>query len=618
MSLTTTLRAHRPSPARPPSSKGRLLVLATVVVGGLALLGVSQMAGARRQLLAARTDLGNARQALSRHDETGARATLDRAGRRLADARRSARSFPLSVVGRVPLLGSPARAATGAADAGLEAVAAGRVIVGASSSFPTSATVGVDGHDLSAFHDAAARSVIALGEADDHLAVASAALDGPSGAMLPSISRLARDMHTEVADSRTELAGVSRGLSLLEDLTAPGTEARLLLLSQDSLELRATGGYIGSYGVLVFSHGTVQLEKYESAHDLPPPEPPLAAPAGLAGHLPSYWSLTNVNWWPDFPTSAAAAAEMYRRQAGGEVDGVLALTEAATARLVGAVGPLTLPSYAKPVVEEGFDLRVVQEVELKHPLDIPRKKFLIELSTVLFDKLFHLPADRLPMVTDAVRRSLGPGDVQLWFKDPARQGELAGTAVESALPHPDGDFLMSVDSNMVASKANLDVTKQVDYRLDRDRDGRLVGHVRIVIRNQGKASPINPLYTAYLRIYVPAGSELIPRNLVQTQAAAVDGPFEVFSQPLTVKPEAEGETTFDYVLPDRIAAKGPYHLTWVRQVGTPDDRLQVTFSGRTAEVGAGARTLEFEADAPSRGLGGWLRQRWVVKKIGLG
>lgn len=44
--------------------------------------------------------------------------------------------------------------------------------------------------------------------------------------------------------ARRDLDGAGRGLDLLADLTAPTTDARLLVLDQDSLERRATGGFV--------------------------------------------------------------------------------------------------------------------------------------------------------------------------------------------------------------------------------------------------------------------------------------------------------------------------------------------------------------------------------------
>ena len=573
---------------------GPVLVLATVVIAGVALLVTSRLAGARTELLMARSDLGASRHALSQRDDLAAGKSLDRASRHLRDARAKVRAAPMGLLGAVPLVGSPVRAAAAAARGGLEAVEAGRVMVAASVSFPTSASAALDGHDLSAFHAAAIRSLEAVAEADRHMAAARAALSGPGGAALPLVSAPARVMRAEIDRGRRELAGASRGLSLLGDMTGPTTEFRLLLLAQDSLELRPTGGYIGSYGILHFSKGTVTLEKYEATEDLPAANPPAVPPYELGRYLPKGWGLSNANWWPDFPTSAAAAGELFRRQGGGDIDGVLALTELATARLVGALGPLKLPSYAKPVTEEGFDRRVVEEVELKRPLDQPRKKFLIELSEVLFDRLFHLPADKLPAVATALRSSLAPGDVQLWFTDPVRQRQLADTVIAGALPRPDRDFLMVVDANLAASKANLDVTKRIDYRVDRDSQGRLVGHVRVEIDNSGTKSSINPVYNSYLRVYAPAGARLLAPPESQFAQPALDGPFEVFGQELSAAPESKAVATFDYLLPDHVAADDLYRLTWLRQVGTPGDRLLARVGGRSSEFEPSGRSLEVE------------------------
>lgn len=564
----------------------------------LALLGLAQ---GRRNLLLARGNLSAARHALSQRDDAGAKGRLDRAAAQVAAARTSASALPLRVLSPVPLVGSPARALSAAVKAGAESVAAGRVMAEASASFPTSASATVDGHDLSAFHDAGARSQVAVETAGRHLATAVEALDGPSAAVLPPISRPAKAMRAEIEEGRRQLGGLARGLVLLGDLTSPTTDVRLLLLSQDTLELRPTGGFIGSYGVLQFSHGTARLEKFQATEDLAQPSPPLPGPEGLAGYLSRSWNLGNANWWPDFPKSAAAAADLFSRQGGGEVDGVLALTELSTARLVGALGALKLPSYNQPVVEEGFDLRAVYEVEQKQPPDVPRKKFLIELSEVLFDRLFNLPAEKLPAVADAVRRSISAGDIQLWFEDPQRQDLLAGTEAGGALGRTDDDFLMLVDANLTASKANLDTTKQVDYQVERRADGRLVGHLRVEVRNDGAASQINPFYNGYLRVYAPAGSELLdaPGN-VAVKRLAPDSGYEVFAQPAIVLPKESKVVTFDYLLPASVGDGSEYRLTWVRQVGTGRDQFRLAVNGRGTEVDPARRAFVFERRAPGK------------------
>lgn len=595
MTLTTSKSStgtHRPAPP-----KRAILVAAGLALVLLGLLAVSHLVSARRELLLVGSDLRAARQALTKRDDVRATAILDRADRRLNGAKAKSSSFPLNVVRVVPLVGSPARASATAVRAGREGVAAARTLVAASSSFPTSASAKVDGHDLAAFHAAAVRSQAAVAEAGVRLGRADAALAGPAGALLPPVSGPAKSMRAELAKSRRELSTIGGGLNLLADLTGPTSDVRLLFLAQDTLELRPTGGFIGSYGILRFFHGTVTLEEYQDAQDLPAPVPAARAPLELERWLPKAWGLTNANWWPDFPTSAAAAVELFARQGGDRVDGVMAMTDLASARLVGALGSIQVPGYPKPVTEDGFARRVIHEVELKRPLDVPRKKFLTELSTVVFDRLFSLPADKLPAVTDAVRRSIGAGDIQLWFADPARQRELAGTVVAGQLPRTDGDMLMVVDSNMTASKANLDLRKSIDYRVERNEQGRLVGHVRVEIRNEGVKTAVNPFYNSNLRVYAPEGAKLLDPT-AQAAQRADDGPFEVFSQDMQVDPGETRVATFDYVLPERVADASRYTLTWVRQVGTPADRLRVDVGGEAAEVDASNRSLRIERRLP--------------------
>jgi hypothetical protein len=602
-----------------PNRRGPLIVGATLAVGILALLIGSRVTGARRDLDAARTELQTARQALSVRDDSGAKAALDRADARLTAARTRAEAFPLGLVKPLPLVGSLSRAPGDAARAGREAVAAGRILLSAGASLPTSDSGGINGQDLSGFRAAAVRSETALHDADAHLAAAAKVLAGPAGAALPMVSGPARSIRADVARSRHQLDGAQRGLALLAELTGPETDARLLLLSQDSLELRPAGGYIGSYGVVHFFHGSVTLEKYEATEALPPPDPPMDPPEGLADSLPGgMWRLSNVNWWPDFPTTAMSAREMYKRQGGVEVDGVLALTEYATARLVGALGPLAVPGYDKAVTEDGFDKRVVYEVEQKRPLDEPRKKFLTELANVLFDRVFHLSGGQLPKVAGAIDRSTAAGDIQLWFADPARQHLIDGAVVAGRLPATTSDFLMLVDANLAASKANLGLTKQVDYRVRRISGGRLQAHLEVKVTNKAPESDLNPYYDGYLRVYVPLGSRLLGHVEGQGSAGpAEDGAYDLFTQQLTVEPDGEQVANFDYVLPTTVTSDGRYRLTWPGQVGTGRDARRAMIDGHPVQAVPDDRTFVVDRTVNDTGPVAWLRRRWVVRRLGL-
>jgi hypothetical protein len=555
-----------------------------LVVGVVGVLAYLALSGARGEVTTARLALEAARVTLSANNLAGTTASLDRAAHSIDQASARGGKFPLNLLEPIPLVGSPVKALAAGGRAGQNAVAAGRILNGAVGSFLTPGTAGVDGHNLSAVHAAANASDGAVVTATARLTAAHDDLAGPAGAFLPQISSEARSLRRTVDGALRQLNSGNHGLDLVAKLTAPDTDARILLLSQDTMELRATGGFIGSFGVFHFDHGTVKLERFDSFEALPVPDPPMQAPDELATVQSRPWDLSNSNWWPDFPTSAKTAVEMFRRQGGGEVNGVMAITETVMADLVGVFGPIDVPGYDQPVTKDGFAQRIVYEVELKRPLDSPRKKFLTLLSDTIFARLFALPPAQLPAVVKALGGAAGAGDLQVWFSDPAWEQNVAGTPVDGALPtDPKGDFLLFAESNMTASKANADLVRAIHYGV-KSTGGHLVATLDIDYRDNGVESEVNPYYNGLIRVYVPKGSELAEDSMGFTQDAT-DGPYTEISAQVFVAAKGEQRVTFTYTLPPGVDAGG-YHLTWIRQPGTPADTLTATIGSHTFDAGA--------------------------------
>ena len=99
-----------------------------------------------------------------------------------------------------------------------------------------------------------------------------------------------------------------------------------VVLLQNNTELRATGGFMGSYARLRFRNGTLQSTKFEDIYEpdgqlygyVKPP-----APLDKAFENGS-WKLRDSNWDPDFRVSAPQIAWFFS-QGGEVVDGLVAL-----------------------------------------------------------------------------------------------------------------------------------------------------------------------------------------------------------------------------------------------------------------------------------------------------
>lgn len=135
------------------------------------------------------------------------------------------------------------------------------------------------------------------------------------------------------------------GLPLLPALIGPEGERTYLLLAQNNDELRPTGGFISSIGVLGLQGGlpgefafqdSYTVENWKEPHGDPPE--PLRRYMGL-----DLWVTRDGNWWPDFPTSARAVADLYRLNRGRTADGVVAIDMVGASRLLDVLTPLKLP-----------------------------------------------------------------------------------------------------------------------------------------------------------------------------------------------------------------------------------------------------------------------------------
>jgi hypothetical protein len=601
----------------------RLLITVLLLVTAFALF---RLAASRRHLMQARTALADARTELAGGKVPAALDAFATAEARLNSARAEG-GFPVSLLNPVPLVGSPGRAVRDTVKAGRHVVAAGRALARAEDAFPIHSHSGLNGSNLAPLHQSTLDARVPLEEAGRELAQAKRELKGPAGAALPLVSAPATSVLPLLDQTEGQLRGAKRGLNLFADLTAPETDARILILNQDTLEARPAGGFIGTFGVLHFLHGTVALEHYGAAGELQYPSPPMPVPTDLVDWLNGHpWELSNIGWFPDFPSTALLAREMYKRQGGGEVAGVVGITQELLAPLIAHTGPVDLPGYGT-VGADKLEDRIIQEVELKTPQDVPKHKFLDLLSQTLFDRLLHLEPAKLGDVAAVAGHAAASGDIQAWFADPAREEDVAGTTWSGALPHTDGDFLMVADANMWASKANKDLVRNVTYSVSRDDKGRLVGHVHAVYRNNGPKTRLNPTYLAYVRVYAPFGARLIggaapnadkyvvggpPRDL----GAAPDGPYRVFSTLQQADPQSEATFDIRYTLPESVLAGGQYSLTWVRQPGSGNDRIGATVLGRSMPVTATDRTADLDIDLNPHGLRGFLHRRWIFRQLG--
>ncbi|MBI4492102.1 MAG: DUF4012 domain-containing protein [Chloroflexi bacterium] len=225
-----------------------------------------------------------------------------------------------------------------------------------------------------------------------------------------------------------------------------------LLLGQNSREIRASGGFIGSVGVITLDRGAVVRFEYGSGYEAdpgvaaPPAPAPLARYLGLGG-----WSLRDANWWPDFPATAAQVEQAWQRAGRGSVDGVIAFDTTVVEALLRAVGPLDVPGHGR-VEADSFERLAAEQLYSRSAIatgatyHAAKAAFLAPVGRALLARLLEVsPAELVPL-GKALVQVLDAKHLQLAFKDPRLIRLTEAHGWSGAMPAMAGDSLFVVDT----------------------------------------------------------------------------------------------------------------------------------------------------------------------------
>jgi hypothetical protein len=385
--------------------------------------------------------------------------------------------------------------------------------------------------------------------------------------------------------------------------------AEYLVLLQNSDEIRATGGFIGTWGILKVDGGDLKDFSFHDVYSLDNPasgnwkEVPPAPIKDRLG-VPA-WFFRDANWSPDFPTSAQRMSDFYVRETkqgtGKDVkvpDGVIALNAPFFQGLLGITGPITVDGVTFNA--NNFFDQIEVEVEQNFlqqgiPQD-QRKQILLKLGDALMAKIMSLPAARWPDLLDLTTRSLDHKQIQVFARDPATLKQLDVFAWTGRTKPTNGDFVWVIDSNLAALKTDGVMTKEVHYHLDATDPNGPLATVTLRYTNNGPGINKDYRYTRYrdyVRVYVPDGAQLVSTkgamkdDRYRTGGRFVSGPTDVmhelgktvFGAFWSIEPKTTQELSFTYRLPPTMLmssdpdAKPGYHLDIPKQSGNDESSL---------------------------------------------
>ena len=288
---------------------------------------------------------------------------------------------------------------------------------------------------------------------------------------------------------------------------------RYLMVFQNDNELRATGGFMGSFALVDLESGKIKDIKIPAGgtYDVRAGFNELIRPPQPMQLLTPRWEFQDANWWPDWPTSAKSITWFYQKSQGPTIDGVIAINSDWLESLLGIVGPIDLPEYKKTITAANFEDEVQKEVEITRQNDKQPKKILADLAPKLLDKIFNIQPENILNLISAINSGLNQKDILIYLSDPQLENFVAQNSWDGRLKNTESDYLNVVATNIGGGKTDRAVKQKIYHRAEILADGSVIDRLLI---SRSHFGPIDENFTtmanrSYLRLYVPEGSQLI-------------------------------------------------------------------------------------------------------------
>lgn len=407
--------------------------------------------------------------------------------------------------------------------------------------------------------------------------LASAGLDLKAGAVEPGA--LLRSAEQELRLLNLRLGELSRSRTAAKALAPYGTylkdahnlayllaklfgapeERRILLIFQNPRELRATGGFAGSFALMTARNGLIEtIEAPEGGTYAIQGQLPLARIAPKPLHLINpRFEFQDANWWPDFPTSARKITELYEAAGGPTVDAVVALTAHVGEELLVLQGKTELnPAQTgeSALTPDNF-IDVLQETIARDRVQDPGspKKIITSLLPSMVEVVKNTASCCYQELIKTGLSLLNRKDIQIWARDQDIQSAIAKLGWSGALKNTQGDYLAVITSNVGGGKTDQAVEEKIEQDIQIDARGIAYETVRITRTHNGQRGDkfTGHRNYAYLRIYVPtdarflaaAGNTPPPAHTFEDPEPSLDPDPEVrkYEGGITIDPQSGAE-----------------------------------------------------------------------------
>lgn len=293
-----------------------------------------------------------------------------------------------------------------------------------------------------------------------------------------------------------------------------------LLLFQNSSEMRATGGFVGSYGILNIEDGKIKNLLIDGIFNPDGQLTEKIVPPMPIQKISAAWSMHDANWFVDFPTSAKKVALFYEKTGGPTVDGVIAMTPKVLEKMLEVTGPIEMSEYNIVIDKNNFLVETQLQIEELYDKEENKpKQILADLAPKIMDELFNTEdlsseekAQRYLDIIGIIEESFKEKHILFYHRDSEINDVIIKRGRGGQVLNSNGDYLSVAHSNINGYKTDAVIDEKIIHSSEVSSDGSVVDTVRIIRKHTGGESDYdwyNRVNCDYMRVLVPLGSVLL-------------------------------------------------------------------------------------------------------------
>lgn len=293
-----------------------------------------------------------------------------------------------------------------------------------------------------------------------------------------------------------------------------GGRKTFLVLLQNNMELRSTGGFIGSFALLTFENGElidfVVKDVYSADGQLKGHIEPPKQIKDILGE--ENWYLRDSNWDPDFPKSAKNAMWFLRKEIGTETDGVIGINLEAAKKIIEAFGEINITDFNEKINADNLFERAEFWSENEFfPGSTQKMAFLGLLGKQLFEEIKSANPEKYLKIIEAISAALNQKEITIYVNNPLLAKTFYQLNWDGSIRSPVctlepcfSDYLYLNEANLGVNKANYFLRRSLEQSVKIEESGKINHQLKIDYENTALTNDWpGGKYTAWLRVYLP-------------------------------------------------------------------------------------------------------------------